>query len=91
MDMKSISTRVQTAFRLDPVLLERLKRQAKLSHRTLNSYVELILIQAVKPELPKLSQDYQISEETRKMCGFIPQPTKEQLENDPKLAYLLGK
>lgn len=89
--MNASSARVQTAFRLDPVLLERLRRQAKLQHKTLNSYVELILIRAVQPELPTIPSDYHISEETKKMCGFIPQPTKEQLENDPKLAYILGK
>ena len=89
--MRTSSARIQTAFRLDPDLLERLRRQAKLEHRTLNSYVELLLLKAVQPELPKVEVGYQISEETKRMCGFIPPITKEQLQNDERLAYILGK
>ena len=47
--------------------------------------------QATKPEITKISPDYIISEETRQMCGFIPHPTEEQLERDPKLARILGE
>ena len=89
--MRASSARIQTAFRLDQDLLERLRRQARLENRTLNSYVEIILLKAVQPELPQVEEGYQLSAETRKMCGFIPPITKEQLEKDDRLAYLLGK
>ena len=89
--MTTSSARVQTAFRLDTVLLEQMRRQAKAMHKTLNSHVESILLQAVSPELPSVPVDYQVSEETLGLCGFIPQPSPEQLKNDPKLAYILGK
>ncbi len=47
------SARVQTAFRLDPILLERLKIQAKSMNKTLNSYVEFLLIQAIRGAIEK--------------------------------------
>lgn len=85
--------RVQTAFRLDPVLLERLKRQAAANHQSLNAYVELILIKASEPVLPKIPKDYQVSEEIRNLLGSVKltEPTPEELENDPKLEYLWNK
>lgn len=60
-------------------------------NKTLNSHVESILLQAVSPEMPSIPADYQVSKETLSLCGFIPKPSSEQLKNDPKLAYILGK
>lgn len=89
--MRTSSARIQTAFRLDLALVERLRRQAKREHKTLNGYVESILLNAVQPELPKIGESYHISEETLRLSGFIPAFTREQLENDERLAYILGK
>ena len=85
--------RVQTAFRLDPVLLERLKRQAEANHQSLNAYVELILIKASEPVLPKIPKNYQVSEEIKDLFGCVKlkEPTQEELKNDPKLDYLWNK
>ncbi len=42
-------------------------------------------------DAPILPDDYSASDELRAMTGFIKGFTKEQLENDPKLEYLLHK
>lgn len=40
------TTRKQTAFRLQAELIDRLKKNAKLENRSLNNYVESILMQS---------------------------------------------
>lgn len=42
--------KVQTAFRLEKELLEELKEQAKKNKRSLNNYVELILLKVVEKQ-----------------------------------------
>ena len=84
--------RVQTAFRLPVSLLERLKRQAQREGRSLNSYVERILEEEVALDFPRLPKDYVISEEIKSMhCIELKEPTPEEMEADPKLAYLWKK
>lgn len=41
------SARIQTAFRLDAALVERLKEYARRENRSLNNYVETLLREAV--------------------------------------------
>ena len=50
------STKVQTAFRLETDLLNRLKRKARARGQSLNSYVENVLMKdsPLEPELPKI-------------------------------------
>lgn len=94
MNTHSSSSRVQTAFRLKYDLVERLKRQAKALNSSLNNYVEMILIRATEPDFPKIQKGYQISEETRNLCGFvktIERPTDEEMSNNPKLARIWNK
>ena len=47
--------RVQTAFRLEESLLRRLKRKAREQNKSLNSYVEALLLSDVRdmPEFPE--------------------------------------
>lgn len=45
--MKEEISKVQTAFRLDKTLLERVKEKAKAQHRSLNNYVEVLLLKDV--------------------------------------------
>ena len=90
--MAYVTNRVQTAFRLPVELLEGLKRQAQREGRSLNSYVEHILEEKVKWELPKLLVDYEISEEIKSMhCVELREPSLEELEADPKLAHIWNK
>ena len=46
----TVKSKRQTAFRLDRVLLDRLKLKAKLEHRSLNNYVEKVLYQVAFDE-----------------------------------------
>ena len=45
--MESTITRTQTAFRLSTELLKRLKTEARKQNRSLNNYVESVLMDAV--------------------------------------------
>ena len=48
--MQTVSTKVQTAFRFDRELINRLKKKAKKENRSLNNYVETILMDVVYDE-----------------------------------------
>ncbi|MBR1872383.1 MAG: toxin-antitoxin system protein [Bacteroidales bacterium] len=48
--MQAVSTKVQTAFRFDKDLINRLKMKAKKENRSLNNYVETILMDVVYDE-----------------------------------------
>ena len=45
--MQTVSTKIQTAFRFDKDLINRLKVKAKKENRSLNNYVETILMDVV--------------------------------------------
>jgi len=48
--MQTASTKVQTAFRFDKELIRRLKVKAKKENRSLNNYVETVLMDVVYDE-----------------------------------------
>lgn len=48
--MQTTSTKVQTAFRFDMELIRRLKIKAKKENRSLNNYVETVLMDIVYDE-----------------------------------------
>ena len=50
MNTRVSTTKKQTAFRFSEELLERLKERAKKDNRSLNNYVEKILMEAVYDE-----------------------------------------
>ena len=85
--------RIQTAFRLEETLLNRLKKKASRQHKSLNSYVEALLKADVRnePEYPKVSFPIPHSTRASRMLDIIPGFTDEDLEKDEKLAYILGK
>ena len=91
--MVTATPRTQTVIRLPNELYLRVKRNAKAQHRSFNSYVEEVLDRATALEFPKLGPDFKISDEIKKMCGSVPARkfTREELDNDPKLAYLIEK
>ena len=93
-DISMDNTTVQTTLRLPKELVERVKRQAKREHRSFNSYVEHTLDKSTELVFPKLKpEDFIISDEIRSLSGSIPgiRPTQEELDADPKLAYLVEK
>jgi len=50
METVAVALKKQTAFRLSPELVERLKMKAEKEHRSLNNYVEMVLMSAVEDE-----------------------------------------
>ena len=91
--MATATPRTQTIIRLRPEILARVKRKAREEHRSFNSYVEHILDQATELEWPKLGPDFKISEEVLNLRAKEPwiRPSQEELDADPKLAYLVEK
>ncbi len=84
--------RVQVIVRLKPELMARVKRAARRENRSMNSFVERTLEKATGLEFPKLPKDFKVSDEILNLACFdLPRPTKEELDNDPKYAYLYEK
>ncbi len=85
--------RIQTAFRLEESLLNRLKKKASRQNKSLNSYVEALLKADVRdePEYPKVTFPIPHSTRVSRMIDILPGFTDEELERDEKLAYILGK
>lgn len=88
------TTRIQTVLRLPPELMERVRRSARKEKSSFNSYVERVLDQATAQasSFPALPPDFKVSAEVRSLGMFNPgKPEAEELEADPKLAYLWEK
>ena len=85
--------RIQTAFRLEEPLLNRLKRKASLQNKSLNSYVEELLRADVRdePQYPEVSFPIPHSARVSGMIDILPAFTEKELAEDDKLAYSLGK
>ena len=84
--------RVQTIVRLRPDLMTRLKQVARRENRSVNSFIEHALEKAAGLDYPKLPADFKVSEEILNLACFdLPRPTREELDNDPKYAYLYEK
>ena len=77
--------------RLPPQLIEQLKHNAKRDNLSLNAYVEMELEMIAKPKIPKLPKDFKVSPLVESLSGIIPAPSKELLESDDRLAYILSK
>ena len=77
--------RVQTAFRLDESLLNRLKRKAKRQNKSLKEDVR------DEPVYPKVSFPIPHSARVSRMLDILPAFSEEELKEDDKLAYILGK
>lgn len=92
--MQATITRVQTAFRLDTGLINRLKRKAKAKGLSLNAYVEHVLAKDAPAELvwPKVEFPKEVPAFVKELQSDKPLSfTKEELEEDPKLDYLVRK
>ena len=83
---------IQTVIRLDPVVMSRVKRQAKREKVSFNGFVEKVLERATAPSFPKLPPDFKVSDDIRSMACFkMPEEPAELLEKDPKFAHLYEK
>ena len=88
--MESI-IRTQTVIRLPAELMARLKYQARREKMSFNAFVERTLEESTHVKMPALPE---LTEEDRTWAAkykIIPSPTPEQLEDDPKLAYIMNK
>lgn len=83
--------REQTIIRFRKEVMERAKYKAKQQGKSLNAFLEEIVGAAVMLRIPKLPEDFQIDPAIERFSGIMPEPTKEQLEADDRLAYILGK
>ncbi len=91
-DMDAIR-RVQTAFRLEESLLRRLKKKAQAQNKSLNRYVEELFLADVRdePEYPVVSFPVRHADCVTRMLDILPGFSGEELQEDEKLAYILGK
>lgn len=85
------AARVQTVIRLRPEVMERVKYRAKSQNISVNAFVENALVEATKVPIPKLPKDFKIDPLVESLSGIFPPTTKEMLESDDRLAYILGK
>lgn len=90
----SSEERIQTVLRLPKHVYYRVKLYAEREGRSFNSYVEKILARETDMDWPTIPKDFEIPEE---ILNLVPKSgnhrkfTKEELENDPKLAYFAEK
>ena len=83
--------RIQTGLRFRPALIEKLKIKAKRNNKSFNRYVEDLLEKDVATEFPILRRGDFLSGKTYHIQGNKrPVITGEQIDNDPKLAHILG-
>lgn len=85
--------RRQTAFRLDKELLFYLNRKAKSQGKTLNTFVEEVLMREVQDVVvvwPVIKEPIEVSEET-KTWRMSRQFTPEEIAADERLSYILNK
>lgn len=85
------TAREQTVIRFRKDILDRARYKAKQNGMSLNAYLEDVIAEAVKPKVPKLPKDFEISPTIEALSGIIPAPTPEMLEADDRLAYILSK
>lgn len=86
-----VQSRTQTVIRLRSDILARARFKAKQNHVSLNAYLEQAIEAYVTPKIPSLSKDFTVDPAIERFSGIMPEPTKEQLEADDRLAYILGK
>lgn len=86
--------KVQTAFRLDAKLVERLKRMARKESKSLNALVEdqLKLVAPEEPEFPLVEWPIVVKSDVELLSSHVHKSFSEkELQEDHKLAYILSK
>lgn len=90
-ETKKAPEKVQTVLRISPELMRRVKYKARQVDVSVNAYIEDVLREAVMPRIPKLPEDFEIDPVIKSLSGIIPAPSQEEIDADPRLAYILGK
>lgn len=81
----------QTGIRLPESLIENLKRKASRKGVSFNAYVESVLQDDVRYEIPYIDPNKEIDPEILALSGRIPAPTQEELDADPRLRAIFGE
>lgn len=90
--MEATVQKVQTGLRFSPTLIARLKKEAKKNKKSFNGYVEDLLESVSAPAIPKLKrEDFAPGKEILSLGETIPAFSEEEIDKDPKLAYLLAE
>lgn len=90
-ETKKAPEKVQTVLRISPELMRRVKYKARQVDVSVNAYIEDVLREAVMPRIPTLPKDFEIDPVIKSLSGIIPAPSQEEIDADPRLAYILGK
>lgn len=91
--MQTATRKIQTAFRFDPDLLSRMKLRAKREKKSLNAYVEDVMERENPADTlvwPKVKFPIKPHPGWKDLTMDI-HFTKEDLEQDERLAYILSK
>ena len=82
----------QTIVRMDESLYQKIKFAAKSQHRSVNSFINSVLDEAVASAIPKLDpKNYKPSADLLEF-GLLLEGSTEEMENlDPKAKYILSK
>lgn len=88
---KKAPEKVQTVLRISPELMRRVKYKARQVDVSVNAYIEDVLREAVMPRIPRLPEGFEIDPVIKSLSGIIPAPSQEEIDADPRLAYILGK
>lgn len=91
--MAVASAKEQTAFRFDKDLLSTMKSRAKGMGKTLNGYVNHLIIQDLKSSmtLPEIFVSDDLDSDIERFAGIIPTPSETDLKNDERLAAIWNR
>ena len=82
---------IQTGIRISESLYERLKRNAKREHRSLNNYISWLLEAATEPVIPHLNlADFKLDDDLIQLGKTIGSIPKLRIQQDPRLKNILG-
>ena len=83
--------KVQTVFRVDPELMEKIKYGAKKEHLSVNAYMEKVMSMVTRPIIPQFPKGFTLDPADMIPKVKLRKPKQEELDADPKLAYLWEK
>ncbi len=79
----------QTGIRLPEELITGLKRKAKSKGMSFNAYVESVLEEDIKAEIPYIDPDEEIDSDILALSGILKMPSRMEIEVDPRLKTIL--
>lgn len=80
----------QTGIWLPEDIIINLNKRAKSQGVSFNAYVQRVLTEDVKSDIPYINPNDEINPSILSMAGTIPIPSQEEFESDPRLADAFG-